>query len=249
MKKYLFALLTLLLCITASFTTVLADGTFRIDDNADLLTDEEEAALQEKYAQITEYMDTAFVTTNSASGSTASFAERYAINQYGDDPAVFFVIDMDNRNIYVYANGSALKTVTSADSRAITDNIYKYAMAGDYYTCADKAFAQILADLQGERLARPVKHITNAMIAILFAILINYLLTVRSRTPKKVKRTQNLPNELLAARKKKLMAAFTLAVPVLISSVKHYHDNDSDSGGGGGGGGGGHSGGGGGHSF
>ncbi len=247
MKKRIAMLLTLLLLAAALSTSALAADTIVIDDGAKLLTVTEEAALKAQYAEITQYMDAAIVTTDSVSGSTESFAERYAINHYGNDPAVIFVIDMDNRQIYVYSNGSALRTISRADARAITDNIYKDASRGDYYACADGAFRQILAKCQGERLARPVKHITNAMIAVLFGVLINYFLTVSSRRPKKERRT-NGAVAVNVSRQMAVLPGIALAVPVVLSSVRHYKEKSSSSGGGGGGGGG-HSGGGGGHSF
>ena len=177
-------LTALFILFTLLPVSCLAAGRLSVDDGADLLSASEEAQLIENYSPITEYMDAAFVSTSHPSGSTSSFAERYAIEHYGNNPAVIFLIDMRNREIYIYANGAALKTISRADARAITDNIYKSATAGKYYECADRAFSQILAKCQGARLARPVKHITNALIAALVGILINYLLTVYSRRPR-----------------------------------------------------------------
>ena len=57
------------------------------------------------YSAITEYMGHAFISTNYSPGSTASYAEQCAIQYYHNDPAVLFLIDMDDREIYVYANG------------------------------------------------------------------------------------------------------------------------------------------------
>lgn len=246
MKKRISFLMALLLIAAALTLPALAAGTFVIDDGADLLTASEEAELRERYAGITEYMDAAFVTTDYSSGTTEAYAENYAIRHYGNDPAVIFLIDMDDREIYVYANGEALKTISRADARAITDNIYKDASRGDYFACADGAFGQILAKCQGARLARPVKHITNAMIAVLFGVLINYLITVRSRRPSAERRTKGTVTASVSHRPS-IIAGIALAAPIVIGSVRHYHNDDSGSGGGGGGGG--HSGGGGGHSF
>lgn len=246
--KRILALSRALLLIAALLTGVcLAAGTLTVEDGADLLTDEEEARLVERYSAITEYMPAALVTTDRSSGSTASFAEDYAIRHYGNDPAVIFVIDMDDREIYVYSNGSALRTVSKADARAITDNIYKDASRGDYFACADGALSQILAKCRGERLSRPVKHITNALIAVLAGVLLNYYIVTRSRMPKAQRRTKG-EVKVSVTRGMAAMPGIALGLPIVISSVRHYKDSDSGSGGGGGGGGG-HSGGGGGHGF
>ena len=220
-------------------------GTLLIADDAHLLSEEEKARLIEDYSVITEYMGAAFVSTDYSPGSTASYAEECAIRYYHNDPAVLFLIDMDDREIYVYANGTAQKTISKADARAITDNIYKSASRGDYYECADRTFSQILGKCRGERLARPVKHITNALIAVLCGILLNYYLTVYSRIPDPEPRTKGEVN-VSVTRQMASMPGISLALPIVLSSVKHYKNRSS---GGSGGGGGGHSGGGGGHGF
>ncbi len=227
--------------------TAVSAGKLLMVDGADLLSDAEEEKIVENYSVITEYMGVAFISTDYSPGSTAAYAEECAIRYYGNSPAALFVIDMDDREIYVYANGSAQKTISNADARAITDNIYKSASRGDYYDCADQAFKQIYAKCSGERLARPVKHVTNALIAVLAGILLNYFITVYSRRPKAERRTQGNVKASVS-RQMADMPGISLALPIILSSVKHYKSSGS-GGGGGGGGGGGHSGGGGGHSF
>jgi hypothetical protein len=165
---------------------------------------------------------------------TAAYAEEYAIAHYGNSPAVIFIIDMYDRQLYIYTNGSALKTITRADSRAITDNIYKIASKGNYYECADQAFSQILGKCRGERLARPVKHITNALIAVLCGILLNYCFTVYSRIPSVDRRTTGNVN-VSVSRQMANMPGISLALPIVLSSVKRYKSRSSGGGGHGGG--------------
>ena len=219
--------------------------TLLVVDDAHLLSEEEEARLIADYSVITEYMGAAFISTYFSPFTTAQFAEKCAIEYFQDDPAVLFLIDMDNREIYVYANGKAQDTISRADARAITDNIYKSASRGDYYECADGAFRQIYAKCTGHELARPVKHITNALIAVLLGVLINYFITVFSRIPKAERRTKG---EIKASVSSQMahLPGISLGAAIFLSSVKHYKSSSS---GGSGGGGGGHSGGGGGHSF
>ena len=245
-KSLLLLLAAMLVCTFLPAVSVPAANRLVVEDDADILTPDEEARLIEDYSAITEYMGAAFVSTDAASIGTPAFAEDYAITHYGNSPAVIFVIDMYDRELYIYSNGTALKTISSADARAITDNIYKSASRGDYYECADRAFSQILGKCRGERLARPVKHITNALIAVLCGILLNYFLTVYSRIPDPEPRTKGEVN-VSVTRQRASMPGISLALPIVLSSVKHYKSRSS--GGGGGGGGGGHSGGGGGHGF
>ena len=244
-KSLLLVLGVLIICTFLPAVSVLAANQLVVEDNAGILTPDEEARLIRDYSAITEYMGAAFVTTDVASAGTSAFAEDYAISHYGNSPAVIFVIDMYDRELYIYSNGTALKTITRADARAITDNVYKSASRGDYYECADRTFSQILGKCWGERLARPVKHITNALIAVLCGILLNYYLTVYSRIPDPEPRTKGEVN-VSVTRQMASMPGISLALPIVLSSVKHYKSRSS---GGSGGGGGGHSGGGGGHGF
>ena len=244
-KSLLLVLGVLIICTFLPAVSVLAANQLVVEDDADILTPDEEARLIRDYSAITEYMGAAFVTTDAASAGTSAFAEDYAISHYGNNPAVIFVIDMYDRELYIYSNGTALKTITRADARAITDNVYKSASRGDYYECADRTFSQILGKCRGERLARPVKHITNALIAVLCGILLNYYLTVYSRIPDPEPRTKGEVN-VSVTRQMASMPGISLALPIVLSSVKHYKSRSS---GGSGGGGGGHSGGGGGHGF
>lgn len=254
MKKRLTIWVVFLICFVSAGAVAFAEeGQLTVSDYAGLFTETQTQALIEDYSAITEYMDAEVLTVDTYLGETSSVAEQYAIQAYGNDPAVIFMIDMYNRQIYVYANGDALKTISRADSRAITDNIYKYASQGDYYGCAAGALEQILGKCQGQRLSRPVKHITNAMIAILLGILINYLVVVQSRKARRERRTAG---SVSVNSRPAVLPAIGLAAPLIISSMRIYHNNDSGGsggfGGGGGGfsgGGGGHSGGGGGHSF
>ena len=244
-KSLLLVLGVLIICTFLPAVSVLAANQLVVEDNAGILTPDEEARLIRDYSAITEYMGAAFVTTDAASAGTSAFAEDYAISHYGNSPAGIFVIDMYDRELYIYSNGTALKTITRADARAITDNVYKSASRGDYYECADRTFSQILGKCRGERLARPVKHITNALIAVLCGILLNYYLTVYSRIPDPEPRTKGEVN-VSVTRQMASMPGISLALPIVLSSVKHYKSRSS---GGSGGGGGGHSGGGGGHGF
>ena len=247
MKRVCAFFLALLLTAALLPLPARAGSTLTVDDQAELLTAAEREALIDRYSEITEYMEAAFVSTAHASGSTVNFAERYAIAHYGNEPAVIFVIDMDNRQIYIYANGTAQRTISRADARAITDNIYREASRGNYFACAEGAFQQILSRCQGERLSRPVKHITNALIAMLAGVLINYLMLASSRRPRKARRTKGTVSA--SARRTSSIPGIVLGAPLVLKSERHYKESSSSGGGGGGGGGGGHSGGGGGHSF
>lgn len=84
------------------------------------------------------------------------------------------MIDMDNRNIWIHSNGAIYRTITKSYADTITDNVYTYASAQDYYGCASEAYTQMATLLAGRRIAQPMKYISNALLALIIALLINY---------------------------------------------------------------------------
>lgn len=140
--------------------------------------------------------------------------------------------------------------MTSSYADTITDNVYRYASSGDYYTCAYKVFEQELALLKGSKISQPMKYISNALLAIVAALLINYGI-VRMYVRKKVPSIKKIMNVILVNK------AFDNCKVVHTYQSKTYSpvESDSDSGSSGGSSSGGSSGGsscgggGGGHSF
>lgn len=216
-----------------------------IEDDAGLLSQEERDDLARQMQGITAYGNVMFKTIEENNTSTDSYARSYYYECFGTDSGTMFLIDMDNRNIWIRNDGRISRIVTNAYSDTITDNCYRYASRGDYYGCASEAFSQIEALLEGQRIAQPMKYICNAFLAVIFSLLITLGLAramSRSRKPGH--------SDLLQAASHE----FWLNNPQAIytHTTKHYDPPSSDSsssGGSGGGGGGGSSGSGGGHSF
>lgn len=104
-----------------------------LDDEADLLTTSQEQDLVEDMKPITAYGSVAFVSVDQNSSSTASFARNYYYDLFGSGSGTIFVIDMDNRNIYIFSNGAVYQTIIDTKAEVITDNTYRYASNEDYY--------------------------------------------------------------------------------------------------------------------
>lgn len=218
-----------------------------LEDDANLLTDEDEAALAEKMEKITKWGSAAFKSIDENPTSTARYIESYYREKFGKDSGTVFLIDMDNRNIWIKNNGQISRIITNSYSDTITDNSYRYASRGDYFGCAMEVFSEIETLLAGNRIAQPMKYVSNAFLAVILALLFNYFLMRRAsknRVPGE--------RELLAG----MQCRYTLTNPQArhLMQTKRYDPQTSDSGssGGGsssGGGGGGSSGSGGGHSF
>jgi uncharacterized membrane protein YgcG/ssDNA-binding Zn-finger/Zn-ribbon topoisomerase 1 len=236
--------------ISSAYTN--ADTGYRIiiEDSADLLTYDEEEALVTAMEPITAYGSAAFLSVDENSGSTSTLARNYYKDCFGAGSGTLFLIDMDNRNIWIYSDGYIYKVITREKAEVITDNIYRYASAAEYYECAANAYSQIYSLLRGERIAQPMKYISNGLLALILALLANFIFVSRYARLRKP-----FDRELLA----NMEVSFSASAPKVkcTGETKHYSpvsSGDSSSGGGssGGGGGssgGGSSGGGGGHSF
>lgn len=114
-----------------------------VEDGAELLTEEERLELAREMQGITAYGSAAFVTVENNDFSTESFARDYYMDRFGTDSGTVFVIDMDNRNIWIHSDGAVYRVVTTAYANTVTDNVYRYASRGDYYECAKEAFGEI----------------------------------------------------------------------------------------------------------
>ena len=216
-----------------------------LEDDAELMTAEEQAALAEQMKAITKWGNVGFKSISENPRSTAGYIEDYYREQFGSSSGTILLIDMDNRNIWIKNNGAISKVITNAYSDTITDNSYRYASKSDYYGCAEEVFFEIETVLSGHRIAQPMKYISNALCAVILAFLINYVLMRCMSRAGKAGEEEFLKNM-------KHHCQLTNARAELVKQTKIYQPPSSDSGGssgGGGGGGGGSSGSGGGHSF
>lgn len=195
-----------------------------IEDDADLLSEQEETQLAAEMQQITSYGHVAFKSVSRNDYQTSAYARQYYHEHFSSNSGTLFLIDMDNREIYIFSNGAIYKTVTDAYADTITDNVYRYASDSNYYLCASNAFSQIHSLLAGRRIAQPMKYISNALLALILAAFINYFavrLTSRSAKPG----TQ----EILSAASTKF--SFTNPRKTLDHQTKVYRPASSDSGG------------------
>ena len=146
---------------------------------------------------------------------------------------------MDRRWLQIHTDGSVNKIVTPNYCQSITDNVYKMATIGDYYSCVSEAFKQMTTLLEGGKISQPMKHASNALFAIIIAMIICYIY-MKSNGKTESERYQKPASPVFNGSLNNLTVT-----KGRLTSVTH----SSSSGGGSRGGGGGHSGGGGGHGF
>lgn len=213
-----------------------------IDDKANLLSDGEKTKLLDSMQSLTIYGNIAFVSTKTNYSSTGVFASNYYHNHFSTESGTIFVIDMANREIYIFSDGANYRVITSSKAYSITDNVYKKATNGDYYDCADMAFHQIKTLLDGGKILEPMRYTSNVFIALVLSFMITFFyIFFKSKT-----RKASLHDIV-----KNCDIVFNLGKVTTEKMGTHrvYSPQSDSSSSGGGGGGGGSSGGGGGHSF
>ena len=219
-----------------------------IEDDAHLLTPEEQQKLKEKMKPITKYGHVVFKSISKNTTTTQAFAYDYYYQKFKNESGVIFIIDMDNRYIYIVANGEIYKTITKRKAEIITDNVYTYASREEYYECAYNAFNQVEALLENKKIAEPMRHASNIVVSIVVAFFVNFFIVLNASKIKKALDKEVLDNCDILFEASNVTGTKT-GTHKVYSPVS---DSSSSSGGGhssGGGGGGGFSGGGGGHRF
>lgn len=220
-----------------------------LEDDAALLDEDEVPELMAILKEITVYGNVAFKTIEENDWSTESYAREYYQSRFGTESGTVFLIDMDNRNIWIHSDGAVYRVITTAYANTITDNVYRFASRGDYAECAMEACGQILSLLKGYKIAQPMKYISNILLAVILALLTNYGLVSFYAQLRKPGRREIMGSVETHFR-------YTPPQVVFTHESRVYNPVSSDSGssggsssGGGGGGGSSSSGGGGGHSF
>ena len=217
-----------------------------IEDDADLLNDSEEQLLLEQMKKLTTFGHAIFKSISDNNTSAVSYSESYYYNNFGNNNGSLFFIDMDNRKIIITSGGANSKVITTGKANIITDNVYRYATWEQYYNCASKAFEQIDTLLNNGKIAEPMRHTSNIVIALITAFFINFFIVLKNSTTKKAKN-----KEIVDGANVEFDIGEITGTKIGTHKVYNPPSSSSSGGssGGGGGGGGGFSGSSGGHGF
>lgn len=175
-KIFILLLAVLMMCMgTVAFAaeaeyTNDQNGCFAIvEDDADILDNENAVLDAMKY--VTEYTNCVVYTTNVNPSSAARLAENLTVEYFKNTGSgVVFLIDMDNRMIYICAQNQAYMVITDNVADTITDNVYSYASKDKFDECAIAAMSQIYTKFSGKRIPEPMRYIGNAFLAVMLGI-------------------------------------------------------------------------------
>lgn len=189
---------------TAKKTTPVVDETKKIYDYANLITDEEETELYNKVQEfINKYnMDMVIVTINSnpKSSSMAYADDFYDYNNFGkgaNKSGLLFLIDMQNRKMWISTTGDAIKIYTDSRINTILDYTYDEISNKDYNGCAEQFIdkASYFANkglTGGSKVVTVPKMICNSLIFAGIATIVLICIGLAThRKPRKKKEASN----------------------------------------------------------
>ena len=131
-------ILFVLICIFALPVSVHAnvEPTETVYDYADLLSKSEEEKLREYAAKYAEYeLSIIYLTTDDTQGySSMTYSNDFYDTHTFLPDGVLFMIDMDNREVYINTVGSCIEWLED-DVYDILDETYEYASDGAYFDC------------------------------------------------------------------------------------------------------------------
>jgi len=228
------------------------DRSFGVYDYGELLSDSEESRLTEYAGELSRKWDINVIlaTTvdkenypNSDSGTIAYAEEIYSQTTgapcKNDASGFLFIIDMENRYLYIYTYDGVHRMISDSQCEDITDSIVADAQVQNYMGCMTGVLGGIDNKIQGYRTRQEVicwSIRIGAPLLVTGIVLMILLLHKRSKS------TTTFSTYIDAANCKTVNDQDVFTHNTVI--VTHH---TSSSGGGGGGGGGGHSGGGGSH--
>lgn len=148
MKHKIHILLLVLLLLPVLVFSASAEQTVFVIDNAELLTDSEEEALEAAISDLrmTYEMDIVILTENSLQGARPQdhADDYYDQNGYAED-GILFLLSMEERDWYISTCGDAIYVLTDYGIQQAADAALPYLSDGAYYDAFD-AFLDVLPE-------------------------------------------------------------------------------------------------------
>lgn len=169
MKKHFFtgAMLAILGILFLIQPETYAAGNSRVYDEANLLTDSQIKELNQSAEKLEEQTgwDILVVTIEDAQGKTTQkYNDDFLEEHLTGEDGVSYIIDMDNREIYLSTAGDAIHTLTDKRIDSIIDKGYGYVKNQDYSNAIDA-----MLDRTYDYCHRSIKWY-EALVAVLLAL-------------------------------------------------------------------------------
>lgn len=146
-----------------------------IMDELGLLSGSERDKLIEDMKPLLRYGNIAFWTTDDYTSNEVKQAQQKRRALFDLESASILVINMEVRRISIQSYGDMYDIITIGRANEITNYVRNYGTRGEYYELARIAFGQELQLMRGNEIARPMKHFSNACIALMTGLIVMFM--------------------------------------------------------------------------
>ena len=240
MKKCLsiLLLLSLLSVLIVGVSAATPGSETFIYDDAQLLSKNEYAALQEQLKELSNTYDTQIVvaTLRSVNGGDADIlAEAFYDGKdlgYGDRrDGIMLIIMMDIREFRILSNGEAAEALTPGRIDKITDAITPDLSDGDYYGAFDTFVQECEYYLDGYHNGFPFRHGQTLTIALIVGLAIGLIVAFCLKAQLKSVRMQTRAHDYVRPGSMQLRYRSDLYLYRTVSRTRRESSNSSRSGG------------------
>lgn len=164
----------------AILSTPSVDAVEKVYDFADLFTDSEEQDLYEKSSKFMDKynMDLAIVTIskNDKSSEVVYADDFYDYNDF-DSNGLLFLIDMDNRQIYMSTSGTAINMYNDNRIDYLMDQVFEYMTDKEYYEGTMK-YISLLSSLADKGYPTSGESFVSDKTVILYSLIASFVITL-----------------------------------------------------------------------
>lgn len=232
-RKLISVFLVLLLCLSMTMPALAEAGQF-IFDNADLLTDAEEAALTEKLASVSQSYNAEIVIETIASmdgGNVDEYLEQTYDSMgmgYGDQhDGVLLLVCMDPREWRILSNGYAGEAIDPERIEMIGDVIVRDLSDGNYAAAFDSFANECEYFLNGHLNGFPFEPEATLVICLGIGIVAGLIVALILKGQLKSVYKQNQANDYVKQGSMKVTVANDLYLYREVSRTKKESSNKS----------------------
>lgn len=235
MKKRVLSLtLVLMLCAALVLTVHAAPTTGFVEDEADLLTESEEAALSARLQQLSSTYNAQIVvaTVESTGGSYFDDYMEFLYDErslgYGENrDGVLLLVSMDPRTVGIVSNGFAGDAITTSSIDIITEAMVDDLSEGNYADAFDIFADECVYYLDGYLNGFPFDTGTNLMVALGIGILIGVIVASVLKGQLKTVRRQHQADVYVKPGSMQLRVSSDLFLYRTVNRVKKQNNNSS----------------------
>ncbi|MBQ5332414.1 MAG: TPM domain-containing protein [Oscillospiraceae bacterium] len=238
--KGIFCALLCSAAVLAGGVMVSAESEFKVYDNADILSDSEEAALEKKLSDIADtYGHDVIVYTTDSIGSKEAWEYnedlRYELDAGIDGSGIIYLVSMEYRDYDIYSFGNMYEEIMINSVRDdMAEELVPYLSDGDYYGAFDRYADKVKAEIIYVREYGPNEEPSYAIpIGIGCGLIIGIITVLVMKHGMKTTRAEAMANNYVRQGSFRLTNSRDIFLYSQITRTKRSSDSGSSGGGGG----------------